>query len=521
MSLKSNRRRLVGAAMLGLGLALGAAGAHAEDAKGGGTLVYANISGPGTLDPQMAASLVELEVIHHMYEGLVTIDKNYQTKLLLAESVEPSEDSKTYTFKLRKGVKFHNGQELTSADVKATFERYARVSPNKSALADVESYETPDDYTFVVHLKKPNAVFVDVLKTPVYPFVIQPNDQHDKEPRSIDDVGSGPYKLGEWVKDGHLTLDRFDGYTVDPGEEGADGFAGAREAILEHIRYNFVPEANARLAALQTGEADVISNVPADLVPRLKDKPDAKVFQVYPYCQQYFIVNTQEGLTKNEKIRQAIRAAVDVDQIIAVAGGVDKKSPTMDYEGSPYFAAKEMAKYYDEGDPEKAKKLLEEAGYKGEALVLQTNSNYAYMRDAILVLSEQLKSAGVNVKVDVTDWTTNASNLQKGTGGWNVSTTSFCSNALLGPQQWQTMIYNFPHVENDKVLDEAYEKFYASSDLKDRVAAWKTIEDRVLDQAYMIKVSDRVGFGAYNPQKVEGFEPYYVNRFWGVSLKQQ
>jgi peptide/nickel transport system substrate-binding protein len=384
----------------------------------------------------------------------------------------------------------------------------------------VESYGTPDPYTFIVHLKEPNAVFVDVLKTPVYPFVILPKDQKDKEPRSIDVIGSGPYKLGEWIKDGHLTLDRFDGYSVDPREKEADGFAGARKAVLDHIRYNFVPEANARIAALQTGEADVISNVPPDLVARLKDKPYAKVYQVYPYCQQYFIVNTQEGLTKNAKIRQAIRTAVDADQIIAVAGGVDKKSPTMDYEGSPYFAGKEMAKYYDEGDLDKAKKLLEEAGYKGETLVLQTNSNYAYMRDAILVLSEQLKSAGMKVKVDVTDWTTNASNLQKGTGGWNVSTTSFCSNALLGPQQWQTMIYNFPHVEDDKVLDEAFAKFYASGDLNDRVAAWKTIEDRVLDQAYMIKVSDRVGFGAYNPQKVEGFDPYYVNRFWGVSLKQ-
>ena len=392
--------------------------------------------------------------------------------------------------------------------------------PNKSALADVESYETPDPLTFVVHLKKPNAVFVDVLKTPVYPFVILPKEEKDKEARSIDIVGSGPYKLGEWRKDSHLTLDRFDDYKVDTREAEADGFAGARKSYLDHIRYNFVPEANARIAALQTGEADFISNVPPDLVSRVEGDANIKVFKVYPYCQQYFIVNSQEGLTKNEKIRQAIRTAVDADQIIAVAGGVDKKSPTMDYDGSPYYAGEQMKKYYDQSDIEKVKELLKEADYNGEPLKLQTNSNYSYMRDAILVLSEQLKSAGMKVDVDVTDWTTNASNLQQGTGGWNVSTTSFCSNALLGPQQWQTMIYNFPHVKDDKVLDDGYAKFYASADLNDRVDAWKTIEDRVLDQAYMIKISDRVGFGAYNTNKVAGFEPYYVHRFWGVSLKK-
>lgn len=511
-------RRLIHPAIaLAVAATLAPAIVQAQEPKTGGTLVYANNSGPGALDPQMSASLVELEVIHHMYEGLVTIDENYDTAQMLAESIDVSEDGKKFTFHLREGVKFHDGSELTSEDVKATFERYARVSPNASALSDVASYETPDPYTFVVNLNETNAVFVDVLKTPVYPFVILPAEQKDVEPRQIDPIGTGPYKLGEWVKDSHLVIERFDDYVADD-RPGPNGYAGKKTAYLDAIRYNFVPEANARVAAMQTGEADTTTALPDELLARLEGEPNIEPVTIFPYCQQYLIVHSQQAPTDQEKIRQAIRTATGVEDMIAVTGGNGRLNHSMVYPGGAYYQGDAMAKYYNQNDPEAAKALLEEAGYDGEEIILQTNTNYDYMRDSILVLAEQLEAAGMNVKIDITDWTTNASNLQQGTGGWNVSTTSFCSNPLLGPQQWQTMIYNFPHVEGDATLDEAYKKFYTSLDLEDRKDAWNTIENQVLEQAYMIKVQDRGSNRAYNFEKVQGFRKYYMNHFWDVWL---
>lgn len=491
--------------------------ALAQEPKEGGTIIYADNSGPGQLDPQMAASLVELEVLAHVMEALVSMDENYSAKPMLAESYEISEDGKTFTFKLRQGVKFHNGDEMTSEDVKATYERYAEVSPGKGTLADVKEYRTPDPYTFVIELNNLNAVFIDQLKTPVYPLYIMPASQRNAPPRETEVIGTGPFKLGEWVKDSHLVIEKNPDYTPREDSDGPSGYVGKKTALVDGVRYNFLPEANARVAAMQTGEADITTALPLDLAKRLEGTEGVEPVTVFPYCQQYLILHSGKAPTDNRLIRQAIREATDVDDLILASGEAANKNFSMVYPGGDYFIGDDNAGWYDRGDPEAAKKLLEEAGYNGEQILLQTNNNYDYMRDSIIVLGEQLKAAGMNVKLDVTDWTTNASNLQSGNGGWNVSTTSFCSNPILGPQQWKTMIYNFPHIEGNDKLDTAYAKFYSSLELADRVAAWKDIEAEVLDGAYMIKVSDR-GSNRALSKDLKGFRPYNINTFWDMWL---
>ena len=511
---RSVSRMLIAAA---IATAFGVATADAQPRRGG-NLVYANISGLGTQDPHVAAAVVELESINHIFEGLVAMGEDYEAKPSIASKWEVSPDAKTFTFTLRQGVKFHNGKILTSADVLASYQRYQAVSPNRAQLANVESFEAPDPHTFVIKLKSPNSVFVEVLKTPTYPFSILPAEQKDKPAREIDVIGTGPFRLGEWVRDSHLTMRRNDDYSIDTAAPGIDGLAGRKTVHLDSVRYNFVPEANARVAALQSGGADYISNVPSDTAKRIANQPNINVVKVIPFCQQTFVLHTQAAPTNNVLIRQAIQAVFDIDDMIAVSAPDAERNPALVFKTSPYYQPEIAAKYYDIKSTDRAKALLQQAGYRGEKIVLQTNASYPYMRDSITFLVELMKKAGMNPEISMVDWPTNAGNMQSGNGGWNVSVTGFCSGPLLGPQQWRPLLVGFPQVKGDAILDQNYEKFFTSVDIAKRKEAWLAIEERVLSQAYMIKVSDMPDLRAHN-NKFEGLKPYYFTRFWDVWQK--
>jgi peptide/nickel transport system substrate-binding protein len=298
---------------------------------------------------------VELEVIHHLFESLVAMDANYNTKPMIASKVDVSADAKTFTFTLRRGIKFHNGKELTSADVLASFERYKKVSPNASALADVESMLAPRPETFVIRLSKANSVFLDVLKGPVYPFAIVPAEQKDKPARGLDVIGTGPFMLGDWVKDSHLVIKRFDNYVANESSSGPDGLAGKRTAYLDAVRYRFVPEANSRIAAIQSGDVDVAGDIPPDLSKRFDGRPELSLLKVFPFCMQVYVLNTQQGLTKNPLIRQAISAVVNVDEISGAMGRVSARNHSLVYSTGPNYQGDLMKPFYDQKNTNKAK----------------------------------------------------------------------------------------------------------------------------------------------------------------------
>jgi peptide/nickel transport system substrate-binding protein len=488
--------------------------------KKGGTLTYATVSGPGTLDPHVSSSAVELEVINNLFEGLVALDNQNATRPMLAAKATVSPDSKTYTFELRRGVKFHTGEEMTSADVKASMERYQSVSPNAKNLSDVERYETPDPYTFVIQLKNANVVLLDVLKSPIFPFMILPASQKDKPARGIDIVGTGPFSMGEWVKDSHLVIKRFDGYVTDTSAPGRDGYAGRKTPYVDNARFRFIPEATTRIAALQTGEVQLASSIPTELRQKIEERKELAIRESFPIGGTYVIVNSQFGPTTNVLIRQAIGAAIDITEITEATGGINKPNAWMSFPNTPYYLGDtEKAPWYDIKSPAKAKELLKQAGYKNEKIIIETNSNYPWMRTSMLVVAEQLKAAGVNVEFRIVDWTTNASHMQQGTGEWNLSTTLFGPDHILGPQQWRPLIYAFPNIKGNADLDAAYAEFFAEASLEKRRISWLKIQQQVLGNGYMVKIADSGRLNAYS-RKLKGQSDYSgILQLWDLYLE--
>jgi len=506
---------LMGAALVAGSLTFVAGEAAAQ--KKGGSLVYANVSAVGTMDPMVAAAVVDLETIHHVYESLVEMGETYSATPMLASKVDISTDGRSFTFTLRKGVKFSNGKEMTAADVMASYERYKKVSPNAPALGDVASMETPDPYTFVIKLNKPNSLFVEVLKTPTYSFAIVPAEQKDKPARDAELIGIGPYQVAEWQRDSHIILRRNDNYVPDASAKGPDGYAGKKTAYLDTIRYNSVPEANTRIAALQSGGADFIGALPGDLAKRLNGRTDVKVLSVIPFCQATFIQHAKNPPSAaNRYIRQAVAALIDAEEMMEAAGQVWDRNPSLMFKPSSYYS-EIGAPWYDQKSVEKAKALLKQGNYAGEKIVLETNANYAYMRDSSQVLVEQMKKAGMNVELKMVDWTTNVGDLSKGTGGWNITITGLCSGPLLGPQQWRLSLA-FAQNPDDPVVTDGYAKMFATTDAAERKRIWQGIEKYFIEEGYMVKVADIADLRGMN-NKFEGIKPYYMQRFWDVWAK--
>lgn len=374
-----------------------AAQGEAADSEYKDTLVFAMNTDVQSLDPQIQNDTTSEQVVKMLYNTLLKFEDDGTVVGDLAESWSVSEDKLTWTFNLKQGVKFHNGKELTSADVKATFDRALNAEAGGLRTTEIikmfTAVEAPDPYTVTITTDGPYGPMESLMCN--MSLGIMDADYIEKYGLDLGtsvegENGTGPFKVVSWERDQEIVVERFDDYFGTP-------------AKLQTVVYTIIPEAASRVIALETGEVDVIDKPTDEDLARLEaDTENFTVLRKPTISQRLFRFGCNDPIISNTKVRQAIVYAIDRQAIIDAL-----------FTGSAYPSTAPLAPvtfgYSNLGeieqDLELAKSLLAEAGYPdGFDTKIVTTERYQNGIELAEIISQQLAEIGINAEIEVWEW---------------------------------------------------------------------------------------------------------------------
>ncbi len=488
-------RKLLLSAALTAAVALLPAIADAQTPKTGGELRFAVSAEPPDYDCHAATSFAFIHPVRPHYSTLLKFDPENYPKVVgdLAESWEQSGDGLTYTFKLRKNVKFHDGTPFTSEDVKATYERIRNPqggarSIRKAAYADIDSIETPDEYTVVFKLKERNASMLTNFASPwdcIYSAAKLKEDPRFPE-RNV--LGTGPFKFVEHAAGSHWIGERFEDYFVKG------------RPYLDRYRAIFITNTAARVNALQAGEvlSEFRGHSPADrdkLVKALGDK--VEVLESPWICSLVVTFNAEKKPFDDARVRRALSLAVDRWQgaealskiaLVRHVGGVlrpgyELATPPEELEKLPGFSRDIKASRAE------AKKLLKEAGVSDLKFKLMNRNVPMPYTPVGVFLIDQWRQIGVSVEHDQPETKAYIANLN---GGNYEAGLDFNCDAVDDPNlQLAKYISSDRSPINysraiDRKLDELYDAQKGELDVEKRKQLLREFEKHALTEAYTI-----------------------------------
>ena len=277
-------------------------------------LFYATATDPVSLDPALVDDDDSAKVTSNIYEGLLKFaDDNADVKPCLATSYTVSEDGLSYTFKLRQGVKFHDGTPFNAQAVKFNIDRQmpdkatAKMSYAPLVYGEVVSTEVIDDYTIKINLSKNSTPFLHNLAMVFAAPVISPKAlQEHNNNVSAAPCGTGPYKFVSWDKGQQVIL------TVNENYWG-------EKPLIKNIIFRTMPETSARVVALNNSEVDVINGLDANVIPEIKANPQNHIYEAEGMNVNYMFYNVNKnkgGVTQNVEVRRAISMAINVPELV-------------------------------------------------------------------------------------------------------------------------------------------------------------------------------------------------------------
>jgi peptide/nickel transport system substrate-binding protein len=345
---------------------------------------------PG-LDPTGGAASAIAEVsLYNIFETLTKINSDSRITPLLAESWTVSDDLKIYSFKLRRGVKFHNGEAFDAAAVKFSFERAAAkdsLNKDKAVFANIDAIETPDPHSVVLKLKNGS---IDL------PFQLGQGTAIIVEPKSAptngtQPVGTGPYRLEAWNKGSSVVLSRWDGYR------------NVKDVKLRRVTIRFISDPSAQVAALLSGDVDAFPRVAA--ARSLKQFEGNKKFQVLisgSRAKTILAINNKRKPLDNVLVRRAIYAAIDRKAVIeGAADGFGVPIGSFYVPGAPGYVDMTGVNTFDQA---KARALLHQAGVTPPLELTMKLPPVSYARQGGEVIAAQLAKVGIIAKIENVEW---------------------------------------------------------------------------------------------------------------------
>jgi peptide/nickel transport system substrate-binding protein len=443
---------------------------------------------------------------------------------MLAESLpQVSADGLTYTFKLRQGVKFHNGKEMTADDVVASLTRWGKQGTyGRPLFAIVEGLRATDRHTVVMQLKQKSAIVLVSLAAPNNFGAIYPKEIAEKfkpEEKATEFVGTGPFKLAEWKPDQYIRMVRFDDYRSR--SDKPNGYGGGKTAWVDEIRWIPVPDVATRVAQMETGELDFADDLNIDAYDRLQKSAGARPIVAKPYYWLIAVFNKKEGLMTNQKLRQAWQAAIDIEPIMkAVAGGRSefyRMDSSLAFVENTVWHTKLQGLPWNERNREKAKKLLQEAGYKGEPIRFITTQEYKWMYDFALLTKQQLEDAGFVIDLQVLDWATLVKR-RNNPKEYEAFTTG--NGNFFEPTAFTVLSCAWPGWTCDEDIQRVLKEMLGEVDQKKRYTLWEQATRLFYEKVPSIRYGDLHGLRAA-AKRVQGFnEKTERPRFYNVWLER-
>lgn len=484
----------------------------------------------GAVDPVATSGYIVRNYGFMVYDTLFAVDTQFRVQPQMVESHETSADGRTWRFRLREGLRFHDNEPVRAVDAVASIKRWgARDTMGQTLMTVMDEMRATSDRDFEMRLKQPFPLMLDSLgKLSTQALFVVPERVGNSDPQvpSNDTIGSGPFRFrrDEWVPGSLAVFEKFDGY--NPRAEPSSGAAGGKRVLMDRVEWRIIPDASTSANALQTGEVDWYEQPSFDLLPVLARNRDIRVEITDPTGSLMMMrFNQLHAPFDKPAIRQAVMAAVDQQTYLDAVVGNPRYSQlcrSMYACGTPFGT--DQGAGVMPGNLERGKAMLAAAGYAGEKVIIIAAMDNPANSQMSQVTADLLRRLGMNVELAATDWSAllarRANRNPPERGGWSIFHTSWVGLDVAGPALHLPLRSHgaaaWAGWPTDPRIEELRTQFIAATNPAEGQRIATQLQTRAFESVPFVPLGQIIQPTAFR-RNVQGIVNAPVPFFWGVS----